>query len=125
VARVARETDLATVRKREAASFDALVERLRRMDPVTPDHAALSDGTILEQGLRWMTAPITTEASTPPIFGRGSTARGTPRTTARTDVGVGEFARAGAASLAWTGRRPSAPTSNRRYNVRRRSTVTD
>src|SRR5688572_10709640 len=33
VARVARETDLATVRKREAASVEALVTELRRMDP--------------------------------------------------------------------------------------------
>ena len=33
VARVARSTDLATVRKREAASFEALVERLRALDP--------------------------------------------------------------------------------------------
>jgi hypothetical protein len=51
VARVARETDLAAVRKREAASFDALVERLRRMEPSLLS-AALSDGTSLEQGLR-------------------------------------------------------------------------
>jgi hypothetical protein len=33
VARVARETDLATVRKREAASFESLITRLRRLDP--------------------------------------------------------------------------------------------
>jgi hypothetical protein len=33
VARVARTTDLATVRKREAASVEALVERLRALDP--------------------------------------------------------------------------------------------
>jgi Mycothiol maleylpyruvate isomerase N-terminal domain len=33
VARVARTTDLATVRKREEASFTALVERLRTLDP--------------------------------------------------------------------------------------------
>jgi hypothetical protein len=33
VARVSRETNLATVRKREAGSFAALVERLSRMDP--------------------------------------------------------------------------------------------
>ena len=33
VARVAQEADLATVRKREAASVAALVERLGRMDP--------------------------------------------------------------------------------------------
>lgn len=33
VARVARSTDLATVRKREAASFEALIDRLRALDP--------------------------------------------------------------------------------------------
>ena len=33
VARVARSTDLATVRRREAASVEALVERLRSLDP--------------------------------------------------------------------------------------------
>ena len=33
VARVARETSLASVRKREAASVEALVERLHRIDP--------------------------------------------------------------------------------------------
>ena len=33
VARVAHETDLATVRKREAASVEALVTELRRVDP--------------------------------------------------------------------------------------------
>jgi len=33
VARVARETDLATVTKREAAAFEAFMDRLRRADP--------------------------------------------------------------------------------------------
>ena len=33
VARVARETDLATVTKREAAAFEAFIDRLRRADP--------------------------------------------------------------------------------------------
>ncbi len=33
VARVARETDLDTVTKREAAAFEAFVDRLRRADP--------------------------------------------------------------------------------------------
>lgn len=50
VARVARETDLATVRKREAASVDALLERLRRLDPSllgTP----LPDGTTLDRSI--------------------------------------------------------------------------
>ncbi len=50
VARVARETDLGTVRKREAASFDVLVERLGRMDPSLLS-ATLPDGATLEQGL--------------------------------------------------------------------------
>ena len=33
VARVARETDLETVIKREAAAFEAFIDRLRRADP--------------------------------------------------------------------------------------------
>jgi hypothetical protein len=33
VARVARSTDIATVRRREAASFEALLERLRAVEP--------------------------------------------------------------------------------------------
>ena len=33
VARVARQTNLATVRRREAASVEALLERLRGLDP--------------------------------------------------------------------------------------------
>jgi hypothetical protein len=49
VARVARETDLATVRKREAASVEVLVERLGALDPSLltqrlPDGASLEDG---------------------------------------------------------------------------------
>ena len=50
VARVARETDLATVRKRETASVEVLVERLRRMDP-TLLSARLPDGATLERGI--------------------------------------------------------------------------
>ena len=54
VARVARETDLATVRKREAASVEVLVERLHALDPALlaqrlPDGASLADG-ISEDG---------------------------------------------------------------------------
>lgn len=55
VARVARETTLATVRTREAASVEALVERLRRIDPSLlgvrlPHHRlSLADG-IREDG---------------------------------------------------------------------------
>ena len=51
VARVARGTDLATVRKREAASVDALAERLRRMDAGLLG-VRLPDGATLEQGIR-------------------------------------------------------------------------
>jgi hypothetical protein len=50
VARVARETDLATVRKREAASAEVLLERLRRMDPRLLD-VRLPDGASLEDGI--------------------------------------------------------------------------
>ena len=51
VARIARDTPLETVRKREAASFEALVERLRTLDPaLLPD--VLPDGATLEQGIR-------------------------------------------------------------------------
>lgn len=50
VARVARETDLATVRKREAASVEALVERLRRLDPGLLS-TRLPDGATLEEGI--------------------------------------------------------------------------
>lgn len=51
VARVARETPLAAVRKREAGSVDALLERLRRMDPALLT-VRLPDGATLEQGIR-------------------------------------------------------------------------
>ena len=50
VARIARDTDLATVRKREAASVEALLERLRRLDPgVLAAH--LPDGATLEAAI--------------------------------------------------------------------------
>jgi hypothetical protein len=51
VARVARRTDPAVVRKREAASVEALIERLRRMDPGLLD-VRLPDGATLAQGVR-------------------------------------------------------------------------
>ena len=51
VARIARETDLATVRKREAGSVAALIDALRRLDGgLLP--APLPDGTSLEGGIR-------------------------------------------------------------------------
>ena len=54
VARVARQTDLATARKREAASVEALVDRLATIDPALlsvplPDGATLA-GLIREDG---------------------------------------------------------------------------
>lgn len=51
VARVAQSTPLATVRKREAASTEALVERLRMLDPALLTRV-LPDGATLEQGIR-------------------------------------------------------------------------
>jgi SHS2 domain-containing protein len=48
VARVALETDLATVRQREEAAFSALVERLRRADPAWLDER-VSYGDTLER----------------------------------------------------------------------------
>jgi DinB superfamily len=48
VARVAAETDLATVRQREEAAFNALVERLRRADPAWLDER-VSYGDSLER----------------------------------------------------------------------------
>lgn len=51
VARVARQTDLATVRKREAASVEVLLERLRRMDPGLLE-VRLPDGATLAEGIR-------------------------------------------------------------------------
>ena len=50
VARIARDTDLATVRKREGASVEALLERLRRLDPGLLA-AHLPDGATLEAGI--------------------------------------------------------------------------
>lgn len=51
VARVARETDLATVRKREAASVEVLVERLLALDASLLTQL-LPDGASLEEGIR-------------------------------------------------------------------------
>ena len=50
VARVARATNLATVRTREAASVEALMERLRRLDPSLLT-TRLPDGATLEQDI--------------------------------------------------------------------------
>ena len=52
VARVARQADLPTVRKREAATIEALLERLRAMDPSLLGTALPHHGITLEQGLR-------------------------------------------------------------------------
>jgi hypothetical protein len=52
VARVARQADLATVRKREAASVEAFVERLRAMDPAMLATPLPHHGLTLEQGIR-------------------------------------------------------------------------
>jgi len=51
VARVARQTDLATVRRREAASVDALVERISAIDPGLLE-VELPDGSTLAEALR-------------------------------------------------------------------------
>lgn len=51
VVRVARETAAATVLKREAASVDALVERLRRLEPAILS-ARLPDGAMLLEAVR-------------------------------------------------------------------------
>jgi hypothetical protein len=51
VARIARETPLATVRKREAASVEALIERVRMLDPDQLS-VTLPDGETLEHGIR-------------------------------------------------------------------------
>ena len=48
VARVAREADFATVRKRETASVEALLDELRRIDPSLLD-APLPSGPPLER----------------------------------------------------------------------------
>ena len=52
VARVARETDLATVRKREAASVEAFLERLRRLEPSLLAARLPHHGLTLEEALR-------------------------------------------------------------------------
>ncbi|MGQ0608964.1 MAG: maleylpyruvate isomerase N-terminal domain-containing protein [Chloroflexota bacterium] len=51
VARVARQTDLATARKREAASVQALLDRLKALDP-TLLGVRLPDGASLEDAIR-------------------------------------------------------------------------
>jgi Mycothiol maleylpyruvate isomerase N-terminal domain len=51
VARVARQADIGAVRKREAASFEALVERLRELD-VTILAERLPSGATLEEAVR-------------------------------------------------------------------------
>jgi hypothetical protein len=51
VARIARDTDLATVRRREAATVEALVERLTSLDPALLSER-LPDGATLEEGIR-------------------------------------------------------------------------
>jgi hypothetical protein len=51
VARVARQTNLATVRRREAASFDALVERLGRLDSALLETPLATWGS-LHDGIR-------------------------------------------------------------------------
>ena len=51
VARVARETPFAAVRARETASFEALAERLRAIDP-TLLAERLPDGDTVEEGIR-------------------------------------------------------------------------
>ena len=51
VTRIARQTDLATVRKREAASVEALAERVQALDPLLLA-VRLPDGVTLEEGIR-------------------------------------------------------------------------
>ena len=51
VARVAMTTPLATVRRREAASVEALADRLRAFDPALLGQL-LPDGSTVEQGIR-------------------------------------------------------------------------
>ena len=48
VARVAADTDLATVRRREEAAFEAMLTRLKRVDPATLDDK-VSYGDTLER----------------------------------------------------------------------------
>jgi len=52
VVRVARQAELGTVRKREAASVEAFVERLRGMDPALLPTPLSHHGLTLEQGIR-------------------------------------------------------------------------
>ncbi len=51
VARVARQADLATARKREAGSVEALLERLATLDPMLLTER-LPDGATLAEGIR-------------------------------------------------------------------------
>jgi hypothetical protein len=51
VTRVARSTDLATVRRREAASVEALVDRLKALDPELLA-TELPEGDTLEEAVR-------------------------------------------------------------------------
>lgn len=51
VARIARQTDAATVRRREAASAQALLDRLARLDPSLLA-SRLPDGASLEEGVQ-------------------------------------------------------------------------
>lgn len=51
VARIARQTDLVTARKREAASVQALLDRLAGIDPALLSQS-LPDGATLAQGIR-------------------------------------------------------------------------
>lgn len=51
VARVARQTDLDVVRRREAASVGALTERIAALDPALLE-VLLPDGATLAQGIR-------------------------------------------------------------------------
>src|SRR5574338_177673 len=51
VARVARETDVATVRRREEASYEALLERLPTLDAALLG-TVLPDGSTLEETIR-------------------------------------------------------------------------
>jgi hypothetical protein len=51
IARVARQTDLAAVRRREAASFEALVDRVATLDPALLSFE-LPDGDTLEDAIR-------------------------------------------------------------------------
>jgi len=58
VARIARQTDLATVQRREAASVEALVELLRAIDPallgtLLPDGATLAEGISEDAGAHY------------------------------------------------------------------------